>query len=34
MGGVQLLHAGWLHLIGNLIFVWGFGIVVEGKLGW
>lgn len=27
-------HAGWLHLIGNMIFVWGFGIVVEGKLGW
>jgi len=28
------LHAGWIHLIGNLIFLWGFGIIVEGKLGW
>ena len=28
------LHADWLHLIGNLIFLWGFGIIVEGKLGW
>ncbi|QDT15383.1 rhomboid family intramembrane serine protease [Alienimonas californiensis] len=28
------LHAGWFHLIGNLIFLWGFGIIVEGKLGW
>ncbi|MFH5804860.1 rhomboid family intramembrane serine protease [Alienimonas sp. DA493] len=28
------LHAGWLHLIGNLVFLWGFGIIVEGKLGW
>ena len=28
------LHAGWVHLIGNLIFLWGFGIIVEGKLGW
>jgi membrane associated rhomboid family serine protease len=30
----SFLHAGWLHLVGNMIFVWGFGIVVEGKLGW
>ncbi len=30
----NFLHAGWLHLIGNMIFVWGFGIIVEGKLGW
>jgi membrane associated rhomboid family serine protease len=28
------LHAGWLHLIGNMIFLWTFGIIVEGKLGW
>ena len=28
------LHGGWLHLVGNLIFLWGFGIIVEGKLGW
>ncbi|MEM9701250.1 MAG: rhomboid family intramembrane serine protease, partial [Planctomycetota bacterium] len=28
------LHLGWLHLIGNMVFLWGFGIIVEGKLGW
>ena len=28
------LHGGWIHLIGNLIFLWAFGIIVEGKLGW
>ena len=30
----NFLHFGWMHLIGNMIFLWGFGIVVEGKLGW
>lgn len=30
----NFLHFGWIHLIGNMIFLWGFGIVVEGKLGW
>jgi len=28
------VHAGFMHLIGNMIFLWSFGIVVEGKLGW
>lgn len=28
------MHAGWVHLIGNMIFLWLFGLVVEGKLGW
>ncbi|MGE3314732.1 MAG: rhomboid family intramembrane serine protease, partial [Planctomycetaceae bacterium] len=28
------VHFGYLHLIGNMIFLWGFGLVVEGKLGW
>ena len=27
------MHASWMHLIGNMIFLWCFGIVVEGKLG-
>ncbi|MBL8808972.1 MAG: rhomboid family intramembrane serine protease [Planctomycetaceae bacterium] len=27
-------HSGWGHLIGNMFFLWGFGLVVEGKLGW
>ena len=29
----NFLHDGWFHLIGNLIFLWAFGVVVEGKLG-
>jgi membrane associated rhomboid family serine protease len=28
------MHAGWVHVIGTLIFLWTFGFVVEGKLGW
>jgi membrane associated rhomboid family serine protease len=28
------LHAGFLHLAGNLFFLWGLGLIVEGKLGW
>jgi len=27
------LHAGWLHLIGNMIFLWTFGNNVNDKLG-
>ena len=27
-------HGGFGHLIGNMFFLWGFGLVVEGKLGW
>ncbi len=23
-----------MHLVGNMFFLWGFGLVVEGKLGW
>lgn len=30
----NFLHAGWTHLIGNLMFLWVFGLVVEGKLDW
>jgi len=29
----QFLHAGWLHLVGNLLFLWGFGPKVEQTLG-
>ena len=30
----NFLHFGWMHLIGNMVFLWGFGMIVEGKLGW
>src|SRR6266566_4216395 len=30
----NFMHAGVMHLIGNMFFLWGFGLVVEGKLGW
>ncbi len=29
----NFLHYGLLHLAGNMVFLWAFGIVVEGKLG-
>ena len=28
------LHSGIWHVAGNMIFLWTFGFVVEGKLGW
>ncbi len=28
------LHADFMHLIGNMIFLYVFGMIVEGKLGW
>jgi membrane associated rhomboid family serine protease len=30
----NFLHAGFLHLAGNMLFLWSFGLIVEGKLGW
>jgi membrane associated rhomboid family serine protease len=27
-------HAGFSHLLGNMLFLWCFGLVVEGKVGW
>ena len=29
----QFLHAGWVHLLGNLLFLWFFGPRVEATLG-
>lgn len=29
----QFLHAGWLHVIGNLLYLWIFGDNVEDRLG-
>jgi membrane associated rhomboid family serine protease len=28
------LHADFLHVAGNMIVLWGVGIIVEGKIGW
>ena len=30
----NFLHADFMHLLGNMFYLWGFGLVVEGKLGW
>jgi len=27
-------HYGIVHLVGNMVFLWTFGLIVEGKLGW
>jgi membrane associated rhomboid family serine protease len=29
----QFIHAGWAHLLGNLIYLWVFGRAVEDRLG-
>jgi membrane associated rhomboid family serine protease len=29
----QFLHAGWLHLLGNMLYLWIFGNNVEDRLG-
>ncbi len=29
----MFMHAGWLHLLGNMLFLWVFGDNVEDKLG-
>ncbi len=28
------MHADFMHLLGNMIFLWSFGLIVEGKVGW
>ncbi len=30
----NFMHLGISHLVENMIFLWAFGIIVEGKLGW
>ncbi|WP_105357509.1 MULTISPECIES: rhomboid family intramembrane serine protease [Pirellulaceae] len=30
----SFLHANFLHLIGNMLFLFVFGLIVEGKIGW
>jgi len=29
----QFLHGGWLHILGNMIFLWAFGRSLEDKMG-
>lgn len=29
----QFLHAGWLHLVGNMVYLWIFGNNIEDRLG-
>ena len=29
-----VVHEGWIHLAGNMVFFWVFGLIVEGKIGW
>jgi membrane associated rhomboid family serine protease len=30
----NFIHGNFFHLLGNMICLWSFGLVVEGKLGW
>lgn len=30
---MQFLHAGWLHIIGNMVFLWAFGKSLEDAMG-
>ena len=30
----MFMHQGFGHLIGNMTFLWAFGLLLEGKLGW
>ena len=32
--GSAFMHQGIIHLLSNMFFLWAFGIVVEGKIGW
>lgn len=29
----QFIHAGWMHLLGNMVFLWVFGNAVNAKMG-
>lgn len=30
----DFVHGGWIHLVFNMIFLWIFGLIVEGLIGW
>ena len=29
----MFMHAGWLHILGNMVFLWAFGPVIEDAMG-
>jgi membrane associated rhomboid family serine protease len=29
----MFMHAGWLHIIGNMVFLWAFGPEIEDAMG-
>src|SRR3990172_4133608 len=29
----MFLHAGWLHIVGNMVFLWAFGPEIEDVMG-
>jgi membrane associated rhomboid family serine protease len=33
LASALFIHASWLHLVGNLVYLWVFGIAVERRLG-
>ena len=30
----MFMHAGFLHIIGNMIYLWAFGLAIEQAMGW
>jgi membrane associated rhomboid family serine protease len=28
------MHGGFMHVLGNMVVLWGIGIIIEGKVGW
>ena len=30
----MFMHAGWLHIVGNMVFLWAFGPEIEEAMGW
>ncbi len=30
----NFMHSGLGHIVGNMLFLWVFGLIVEGKIGW
>jgi membrane associated rhomboid family serine protease len=30
----MFMHAGWLHIAGNMVFLWAFGPEIEDAMGW